>query len=528
MQQGFDTILCHGAPPPGFTAAAKAAGLAILVDLELMVTGPDAPDSLFVALPLPTLDPRRETELSSCRHAIVTGPESAAALAQYWARRVSDEMEVDGVRLLGMQDLSASLLPHFLAAFREAAPDLILFGWTPGLPWETLAKLQPGALDYVALSLPWWDGRRDWIWRELDLLRSIGTVISDAGEQAPLAHRRLAAIVSDGWMTSDIEAAELTAMRASASARCPYSRLISTPGEPIIALQFSDQPDPRRANNTGLAIINMSAQTVAVAGANLLTRLGGDFARFTGPSGNLSPTTTLGLEPGAAVTFTATAIPIPAARPLAKVSATEAGTLPRIAIEAPSPAVDGGRFPARRTVGSVVSVECDLICDGHDRLAATVKYRGPGETAWTEVPMRLVVNDRWAADLPLDRLGLTHYTIEAWKDVWAYYVFELSAKYKAGVDTALEIKEGVALVEAAAARTKSRKLASALKGSAQGPQDRRGDARGVVASGHGRPDARRRRQAFSRRVGAPDPDPGRAYRRRFRELVRGLPALDER
>ena len=161
--------------------------------------------------------------------------------------------------------------------------------------------------------------------------------------------------------------------------------------------------------------------------------------------------------------FAATAIPLPPSRSLAKVSATEASTLPRIAIEAPSPAVDGGRFPARRTVGSVVTVECDLICDGHDRLAATLKYRGPGETAWTEVPMRLVVNDRWAADLPLDRLGLTHYTIEAWKDVWAYYVFELSAKHRAGVNTTLEIKEGVALVEAAAGRTKSRKLANALK-----------------------------------------------------------------
>ena len=74
---------------------------------------------------------------------------------------------------------------------------------------------------------------------------------------------------------------------------CPYSRLISTPGEPIIALQLSDQPDPRRANHTGVAIINMSEQKLAVPGMNLLTRLGGNFTNFTGSDGTLSPTTAL-------------------------------------------------------------------------------------------------------------------------------------------------------------------------------------------------------------------------------------------
>ncbi len=461
--QGFDTVLCHVAPPAGFAEAAREAGLATLVDLDVTHAGPDAPADLFAALPLPTLDPRRGAEMSSRRRAVVTGPASAAGLGRFWADHIVQDAAIDGVRLLGLREVQASLLPHVLAAFREAAPGKLLFGWTPGLSWETLAALEPGALDYVALSLPWWDGRRDWIWRELELLRSIGTVIADAGEHAPPAHRRLAAIVADGWMTNDIEAADLAAMRSTAAARCPYARLISTPGEPIIALQLSDQPDPRRANHTGLAIINMTDDTVTVPGANLLTRLGGDFTTLTGSAGTLSPTTSLALKPGAAVTFAAPAVTLPPAQPLAKGSATEAAKLPRIAIEDPSPAVDGGRFPARRTVGSVLTVECDLICDGHDRLAAVVRYRGPGATSWTEVPMRLVVNDRWAADLPLDRLGLTHYTIEAWKDVWAYYVFELGAKHQAGVNTSLEIKEGVALVEAAAARTKSRKLASALK-----------------------------------------------------------------
>ncbi len=460
---GFDTVLCHGTISNGFIAAAGKAKLAVLVDLDVTMGLADAPEGLFRTLPAPSLDPRRPMQLSDVHRAVLTDEASATGLGTYWATHLTRLGQIDGVRLLGLRDVPVLLLPAFAAALREAAPGLILFGWTPGLSWDALGRLEPGTFDYVGLSLPWWDGRSEWIWRELDILRRIGTVIADAGETAPLARRRLAAIMADGWMSDDRTAADLAAMRAGAAPGCPYARLLSTPGEPTVTLHLTDQPDPRRANRTGLAIVNMSDRTVKVPAANILTRLGGDFTPFSGPDGSFTPTTMLELAPGEAATFAATAIALPPARPIAKASATEGTKVTRIAIEAPSPAVDGGRFPARRTVGSLVTVSCDIICDGHDRLAASLKYRGPGETAWTEVPMRLVLNDRWSADLPLNRLGLTHYTIEAWKDVWAYYVYELSAKHRVGIDTSLEIKEGVALVEAAIAATKNRKLATALR-----------------------------------------------------------------
>ncbi|MDT7953281.1 MAG: alpha-1,4-glucan--maltose-1-phosphate maltosyltransferase [Acetobacteraceae bacterium] len=472
-QAGFDTVLCHELQP-GVADAARRAGLELLVDLDPLHAGADAPPNLFAALPLPTLDPRGGTELSTRRHAVITGDASATALGEYWAGEYAAQSSIGGVRLLGLRDLPPAYLPAFLSGFRRAAPDTLLFGWTPGLSWEILASLEPGSFDYVALSLPWWNGRQEWLWRELDLLRRIGTVVADAGEHAPPAHHKLAALIADGWMSHDADAADLVALRAQARSRCPYARLISPPGEPVIALQLTDQPDPRRASQCVVAVTNLSDAPATLAPANLLTRLGGNFARFTdidNASNELLPTGRLRVDAGAVVTFAAKAIPLPPARPIVKASASEATKLPRIAIEAPSPAVDGGRFPARRTVGSVVTVECDLICDGHDRLAAALKYRGPGQTGWTEVPMHLVVNDRWSAELPLNELGLTHYTIEAWKDVWAYYVFELSAKHAAGVNTSLEIKEGVALVEAAIGRTKSRKLSSALRAVLKGRKD---------------------------------------------------------
>ena len=44
----------------------------------------------------------------------------------------------------------------------------------------------------------------------------------------------------------------------------------------------------------------------------------------------------------------------------------------RIVIESITPQVDGGRFPAKRTVGDQVAVEADVFADGHDAVAASL------------------------------------------------------------------------------------------------------------------------------------------------------------
>ena len=47
----------------------------------------------------------------------------------------------------------------------------------------------------------------------------------------------------------------------------------------------------------------------------------------------------------------------------------------RVVIEAVMPEIDGGRFPAKRAVGETVTVEADIFADGHDALAAVLRYR---------------------------------------------------------------------------------------------------------------------------------------------------------
>ena len=55
-------------------------------------------------------------------------------------------------------------------------------------------------------------------------------------------------------------------------------------------------------------------------------------------------------------------------------------------------------------------------------------------------------NDRWAADLPLERVGRYLFAIEAWRDEFAIYRIELQKKHEAGLPVALELKEGEAIL----------------------------------------------------------------------------------
>ena len=48
------------------------------------------------------------------------------------------------------------------------------------------------------------------------------------------------------------------------------------------------------------------------------------------------------------------------------------GAPARIVIQLPAPAVDGGRYPAKRVVGDTVGVSADVFRDGHDVLKAVV------------------------------------------------------------------------------------------------------------------------------------------------------------
>jgi len=73
----------------------------------------------------------------------------------------------------------------------------------------------------------------------------------------------------------------------------------------------------------------------------------------------------------------------------------------RVIIEAASPEVDGGAFPAKRVIGDAVQVEADIFTDGHDVISAVVLHRHDArpDAAWAEergARRESVVDPWWA------------------------------------------------------------------------------------------------------------------------------------
>src|SRR5581483_9900391 len=76
----------------------------------------------------------------------------------------------------------------------------------------------------------------------------------------------------------------------------------------------------------------------------------------------------------------------------------------RIVIDDVRPRTPTGDYPAKAVVGEAVTVTADVYRDGHDILAAQVRWRAHsagsgkrGNGKWSTVPMRPLVNDRWEA-----------------------------------------------------------------------------------------------------------------------------------
>ncbi len=134
-----------------------------------------------------------------------------------------------------------------------------------------------------------------------------------------------------------------------------------------------------------------------------------------------------------------------------------ARAFPSVVIENLQPLLDGGRYPIKRIVGEDLVVEADIFKDGHDVVAAILKWRVLGKRAWRETPMDFVDNDRWRGLCTLYDEAIHEYTVEAWTDTFRSWQGEFAKKFEAGIsDLRSEALEGSALVEAAAKRARDR------------------------------------------------------------------------
>src|SRR5437773_4083214 len=130
-----------------------------------------------------------------------------------------------------------------------------------------------------------------------------------------------------------------------------------------------------------------------------------------------------------------------------------ARTFPSVVIEELQPLLDGGRYPIKRVVGEDLAVEADIFRDGHDVVAAALKWRRLGETHWHETPMAHLDNDRWRGVCTVYENAIYEYTVEAWTDAFRGWQHEFATKFEAGItNLRSEALEGAALLAEAANR----------------------------------------------------------------------------
>jgi len=423
-----------------------------------------------------------------------------SGFVEWWAERLIGwaDAGVAGFRCIRPHRLPAALWRDVIAVARRRHADPCFVPSTLGVePAESMGLAACG-FDLVAHCSRAWDYRAGGFGESVDRLNQIAPMIAmpeapfdrrlsgaftDSGRARRASNRALAftATYGAGWLipmgfefgvTRDMDPArdrpedferlvaeapfdlttEIAATNARRGAQSEANaigsvRTLSPPDAPAAALLVTGRTDGHDSVRPRLILVNANLDDpVRVLVAPLLTTSGLPGAMLEDETNNppIGPDGEIRIGPGEVRILSAIATAPSSVCPLDVAAAAAA---PRIAIEAVSPSVDDGRFPAKRLVGELVEVSADLISDGHDRLAAALLWRAEDEPEWREVAMTPLDNDRWIGRFPLARLGRYLFTVLAWKDRFGNFAEELEKKHAAGLPIDLELEEGRLLVE---------------------------------------------------------------------------------
>ena len=467
-----------------------------------------------------TPDPRWTPSESDSARWRLNDPDVVDEAAGWWIERLRawTKAGVSGFRLIHPQRLRAEVWNTLMDAVREEA-SVAFLAWTPGTTPEELAALRGARFDAVVSSANWWDFRAPWFADEAARLATVAPALACAEEpfgerlgdalgeenQRDHAYRRAIAFSATspaGWMmpvgfeyalhdaldprrgqpVSPSELGkdaplDLTDAVKKANAAVP-NRVLPPPHlsiqQGVAAFLTVEGNDPRTAPLARLTLVNASLDRDApLSAAHALMGAAANFSPWTTPDGRkvFDQGEGICLAPGDVLTLTGTpSVPVKRKQgaSVQKDFLQAAARAPRVVIESVQPVVDGGQFPAKRVVGEAIDVTADIFMDGHDVLAARLRYRAVDEKAWRETPMQLVNNDIHTASFTPTRIGRYEFQVEAWRDPFATYRHELELKHEANVPIALELEEGRLLVEkraaaAAGPRAKAlRQLAAAV------------------------------------------------------------------
>ncbi|AGS26307.1 alpha-1,4-glucan--maltose-1-phosphate maltosyltransferase [Rhizobium etli] len=466
--------------------AAEKSGVGLMMDLMLDGKVGDAQAGFR------PVDPRR-SPLDPAEPMNTIGSERQLRLLGEWTERLWRlcGLGLAGYRVLGIDRAAPALFKSLIAAVREKA-DAHFLAWTPGTDFAVRRAIADAGFSGCFSSMAWWDLDERWFVEEHRVQEALGWQV--AFPEPPFARRiahgtesreilerravralRLAASLGGGLMvpmgfeygaatpldpthgdgsglrrlrhdlafdiSSEIRVANAEIGRVG-HAHAPSLRLIRNANGPVSALLQSEERDLRSASNVRFVLINRDLRRSASAPMTALREAASGYLPVAADGAVLR------LRAGETrIVESKAPEPITSRPPL---DVEQAIASPRLAIENIMPRVDDGRFPIKRVVGETATVEADIFADGHDPIAAVLLWRPHDAMAeWKETEMQLVENDRWRAEFLLERVGRYEFAVEAWKNAFAIFRYELTKKNDARLDLKLELQEGLNLVRAA-------------------------------------------------------------------------------
>lgn len=122
-------------------------------------------------------------------------------------------------------------------------------------------------------------------------------------------------------------------------------------------------------------------------------------------------------------------------------------TKSRVIIENVQPQVEGGLYPAKRTINERIDVSANIFADGHDHIRAQVRYRAEQDTLWTTEVLQHKGNDEWATSFYPKVQGKYLIQIVAWIDHFETWYDGFQKKTQAKLDVHVELLEGATFLK---------------------------------------------------------------------------------
>ena len=433
-----------------------------------------------------------------------------AAMVDYFSGVVRhyQELGVRGFRCDAAYMVPGEVWAALIAAARLVDPQVVFAAENLGAPSEAVLALRTAGFDFLFNSSKWWDFRAPWLLEQYDAFRRIAPSIGfpeshdtprlvtelPARSAAELEaqyrfHYVFAAFFSTGVMMPmgyefgftkrlDVVMTRPEHVEQPAFDLSPFVTAVNAmkAAAPALNEEGPQAPIERDGSVVGLmrttadgqsaafALFNASATNALVVDVHALLHpaTGATLVEVT-PGTVRLPERSIELAPLEMRVF-ASAPERAAPDDANALSKQSAQFTQACVIEAIAPQLDGGRHAVKRIAGDRFIVEADIFREGHDALAAMLRYRAPGNTAWREAPMHLLTNDRYSGSFMLEAIGAYEYTIEAWPDAFATWAHDTEIKHAAQQSVTLEVTEGRALLASAADRasTADRTIITAL------------------------------------------------------------------